>query len=434
MMEKLFGMELELILLQALVMEKIIVTEASVRSDLQLNDKEGTDCLPNATIFKELTRMGYEKLSQKLTFYKAFFSYIGIALYIHFCNALRAKTMHKQRSRRLKREDNEIPQSSVPSDNVADEAVNEEMDGSLERATTTATGLDAEQDRESIDRRTHKMLKLRNYKFELRFKSLEMKGGSRNYKLKEYTSDLAGEEVFVAEQGVPDSKKDEAAQVNTVATTINIASTIPVSAASITDVEITLTQALAELKSAKPTTSTSTRPKAKGLVIHEQEQTSTLTVSSQQPSQAKIQDKAEEEKKQDLPKRERDQKEQEANVALIEEWNDIQAKIEVDQLLAERLQAREQEELTVEEMAKLFQQLLEKTRKFFAAKRELFEKEMKRVNTFIDMDTELVEGTKMEKSSKRAEKEQESSSKRAGDELEQKSAKKQKVDVEKETE
>ncbi|GJX41453.1 hypothetical protein Tco_0256443, partial [Tanacetum coccineum] len=41
--------------------------------DLQLNNKEGTDCLPNATIFEELTRMGYEKLSQKLTFYKAFF-------------------------------------------------------------------------------------------------------------------------------------------------------------------------------------------------------------------------------------------------------------------------------------------------------------------------------------------------------------------------
>ncbi|GJZ71761.1 hypothetical protein Tco_0635612 [Tanacetum coccineum] len=45
-----------------------------------------------------------------------------------------------------------------------------------------------------------------------------------------------------------------------------------------------------------------------------------------------------------------------ANVALIEEWNDIQAKIEADQLLAKTLQAREQEELTTEERAKLFQQ------------------------------------------------------------------------------
>ncbi|GJW84475.1 hypothetical protein Tco_0157620 [Tanacetum coccineum] len=61
--------------LQALVDgNKIIVTEVSVRRDLQLNDEEGTNCLPNATIFEELTRMGYEKLSQKLTFYKAFFS------------------------------------------------------------------------------------------------------------------------------------------------------------------------------------------------------------------------------------------------------------------------------------------------------------------------------------------------------------------------
>ncbi|GKD07855.1 putative ribonuclease H-like domain-containing protein [Tanacetum coccineum] len=45
--------------LQALVDgKKIIVTEASVRSDLQLDDEEGMDCLPNATIFEELTRMG----------------------------------------------------------------------------------------------------------------------------------------------------------------------------------------------------------------------------------------------------------------------------------------------------------------------------------------------------------------------------------------
>ncbi|GKE63005.1 hypothetical protein Tco_1513372, partial [Tanacetum coccineum] len=60
--------------LQALVDgKKIVVTEASVRRDIQLDDEEGTDCLPNATIFVELTRMGYEKLSQKLTLYKAFF-------------------------------------------------------------------------------------------------------------------------------------------------------------------------------------------------------------------------------------------------------------------------------------------------------------------------------------------------------------------------
>ncbi|GKA10015.1 hypothetical protein Tco_0689448 [Tanacetum coccineum] len=54
--------------------KKVIITESSIRSDLHLDDAEGTDCLLTATIFKELARMGYEKPSQKLTFYKAFFS------------------------------------------------------------------------------------------------------------------------------------------------------------------------------------------------------------------------------------------------------------------------------------------------------------------------------------------------------------------------
>ncbi|GJR35253.1 hypothetical protein Tco_1210937 [Tanacetum coccineum] len=61
--------------LQALVDgKKVIITETSVRRDLQLEDAEGIECLPNADIFEQLALMGYEKPSQKLTFYKAFFS------------------------------------------------------------------------------------------------------------------------------------------------------------------------------------------------------------------------------------------------------------------------------------------------------------------------------------------------------------------------
>ncbi|GKE79101.1 hypothetical protein Tco_1545221 [Tanacetum coccineum] len=54
--------------------KKIIITEGTVRRDLQLEDAEGVDCLPNSTIFEQLALMWYEKISQKLTFYKAFFS------------------------------------------------------------------------------------------------------------------------------------------------------------------------------------------------------------------------------------------------------------------------------------------------------------------------------------------------------------------------
>ncbi|GJR77470.1 hypothetical protein Tco_0089835 [Tanacetum coccineum] len=139
----------------------------------------------------------------------------------------------------------------------------------------------------------------------------------------------------------------------------------------------------------------------------------------------------------------------EANISLKETWDDIHAKIEADCLLGEILQAREQEELIIEERAILFQQLLEKRRKHFAVKRA--EEKMNRPPTKaqqrsiictylknmegwkpkdLKSKNELVEG-----SSKKVDAEiaQKSSSKRAGDELEQESIKKQKVDKDKET-
>ncbi|GKE97867.1 hypothetical protein Tco_0021218, partial [Tanacetum coccineum] len=45
--------------IQALVDKKrVIVMESSIRRDLHLDDAEGTNCVPTATIFEELTRMG----------------------------------------------------------------------------------------------------------------------------------------------------------------------------------------------------------------------------------------------------------------------------------------------------------------------------------------------------------------------------------------
>nr|GEU35708.1 hypothetical protein [Tanacetum cinerariifolium] len=61
--------------LQALVdKKKVVITEVTIRDALRLDDAEGVECLPNEEIFPELARMGYEKPSTKLTFYKAFFS------------------------------------------------------------------------------------------------------------------------------------------------------------------------------------------------------------------------------------------------------------------------------------------------------------------------------------------------------------------------
>ncbi|GJX03748.1 hypothetical protein Tco_0189664 [Tanacetum coccineum] len=238
------------------------------------------------------------------------------------------------------------------------------------------------------------------------------------------TGVLDGEEVFAGQ----DMAEKEVSAADPVTNDGEVVTTVS-TAATITPEEVTLAQALMEIKTSKP--------KAKGIIFKEPSESTTTTPTPNSYSSTIITEK------------------QEANVALVKEWYDIQAKIEADQLLADRLQAREQEELTINERAKLFQQLLEKRRKFFAAKRaeekrkrpptkaqkksimstylknmdgykhnqlknksfndiqKLFNKEMKRVNTFVDMDTELVEGTDKKESSKKAEVMEESNSKRA---------------------
>nr|GFB80846.1 hypothetical protein [Tanacetum cinerariifolium]GFB83193.1 hypothetical protein [Tanacetum cinerariifolium] len=63
----------------------------------------------------------------------------------------------KQKTKKPRRKDTELPQTSVPTKDVADEAVYEEMYDSMERSVTTTTGLDAELDRGSRTRRQETM-------------------------------------------------------------------------------------------------------------------------------------------------------------------------------------------------------------------------------------------------------------------------------------
>ncbi|GJY75459.1 hypothetical protein Tco_0480575 [Tanacetum coccineum] len=125
---------------------------------------------------------------------------------------------------------------------------------------------------------------------------------------------------------------------------------------------------------------------------------------------------------------------EEANTILIEEWDDIQAKINDDHQLAEKLQAREQEELADAEKATLFVQILKKTlcRKKSRGKEEQTTNKSSTKNNFLNANpinyaltvnptiyTSCIEHEIIT---------QESSLKRVGDELEQEKAKKQKID------
>ncbi|GKD42858.1 hypothetical protein Tco_1267503 [Tanacetum coccineum] len=106
--------------------------------------------------------------------------------------------------------------------------------------------------------------------------------------------------------------------------------------------------------------------------------------------------------------------------------------------MAQRLQAEEQEELTIKEKSKLFQQLLEKRRKHFAAKRaeERRSKPPTKAQhrSIMTIYLKNMAGWKPKDLKNNEIREEESSSKKADDELEQEPTKKQKVDDDKERE
>ncbi|GJT97440.1 putative ribonuclease H-like domain-containing protein [Tanacetum coccineum] len=198
--------------------------------------------------------------------------------------------------------------------------------------------------------------------------------------------DMAEKEINVAEKDV--STADPVTTTGEVVTTAGIevsaANATLVSVATtttttgISEVEITLAQALAELKSAKPkvvvqepvqsttTIAPSTIPKAKSITFREPGESTTRTTPTPIPSNIKDKGKAKiieperplkkkeqirldeelalklqvEEEEEDRIAREKAQQVEEANIS----WDNVQAMIEADRLLAERLQAREQEE------------------------------------------------------------------------------------------
>nr|GEY88200.1 hypothetical protein [Tanacetum cinerariifolium] len=116
-------------------------------------------------------------------------------------------------------------------------------------------------------------------------------------------------------------------------------------------------------------------------------------------------------------------KKNKANNVVIELWHDIQAKVDADYELAQRLQAKEQEQLTNAEKMDGWKTRALKNKSFAEIKKS-FDKAMKKINNFVDFITELVEeSTKKDK----AETIQKRSLKRAGDELEQEIAKKQRI-------
>ncbi|GJW27595.1 putative ribonuclease H-like domain-containing protein, partial [Tanacetum coccineum] len=222
--------------------KKVIITEKSVRSDLMLEDAEGTECLPNDVIFEQLTLIG---------------AYPNEAT-------------------------NEEPISTLSCDppqsgeDILQLTELMSLCTKLQKQVLNLEEANTAQAKE-IDSLNKRVKQLEKYDEEMLF---------------DVHDDLQGEEV-IAEKEVAEKEVSAADPVTTageVVTTVNATTTVN---------ELTLAQTLIEIKAAKPkavtTTATtittvvaSTRPKVQGIVFHDQEEQASIytpIVSSSQSSQ-----------------------------------------------------------------------------------------------------------------------------------------------------
>ncbi|GJV72469.1 hypothetical protein Tco_1492464 [Tanacetum coccineum] len=315
--------------LQALVDKKrVIFTESSIRCDLHLEDAGGIDCLPTATIFEELARMGPQK----------------------------------KQSRRNQRKEIEVPQDETHHDESVPIPSNDPLLSGEDRMQLTELMilctnlqkqvLDLEKAKDAqakeiagLKKRVQKMerkkksrttglKRLRKVGKSSRVESSEAKesldaqeDASKQGRIKIVgetqgmlddakmfdTYDLYGDEVIV--DMVVSKKQEKSAKIDEREVSIgvedSVAPTIPVTTvdegvttAKIDEItpisapttvinELTLAQTLIEIKAAKPkavttaaATTTTTRPKVRGVVVQEPSEFRTTTSSPQasQPS------------------------------------------------------------------------------------------------------------------------------------------------------
>ncbi|GKB86359.1 hypothetical protein Tco_0958631 [Tanacetum coccineum] len=399
---------------------------------LQLEDAEGMLSIPMLIFFEQLALMGYEKPSQKLTFYKAFFSpqwkffihtilqclsaksttwneFSGTMASVIICLDINQKFNFPKYifESMVKNVDSSVKFLMYPRfvqvflNQQADDMSNhkriyvtpsytKKVFGNIKRGGKGFSGrvtplfpammVQAQQeieqklrkpkrkdteilqsvglDREPIANRvldlehtkTTQALEIKSLK--RRVNKLEKKQRSRTPKLKRLfkvgrtaqvvsskDEDVFNGEEVITEQDVVEKEVSTADPVTTTGEVVTTAS-----------VEVVIQEPVQSTATTVP----STIPKAKSITFRDPDESTTrpTTTPTEEEEQARLaREKAEEVK--------------EANIS----WDNVQAMIEVDRLLAERLPSREQEELIDKRKRKLFVELLEKKKKHVAALR-----------------------------------------------------------------
>ncbi|GJR61710.1 uncharacterized mitochondrial protein-like protein [Tanacetum coccineum] len=392
--------------IQALVdKKKVIITETSIRSDLKLDDTEGIDCLPTASIFAEL-----ERIRAKTTAWNEFSSIMASAIIFFLDKQVKGMTKHKgvyvtpshtkkvfaNMKRPCKGFSGRItplfstvmvqatdnmgadsatptyshstpiisqPSSSKPQkkrlrmkqrkDNGPTEPVTVKAYVSTPSYDPPQSGEDSIQLSELMNLCTslqEKVLDLEKAKtaqaneitiLKKKVKQLEKRRKSRPSGLRRLRKGRKIEDLDTDAEVTLVNKTREMNDDNLMFDTVSAAETASV---EISD-ELTLAQTLIEIKTAKPkpvttaaTTVTSVKDKGKGKMV---EPKKPLKKKDQISLDEEMARNLEAHMQAELIEEERlaRQKEEEANIALIESWDNTQAMIDADFELAQRLQA-----------------------------------------------------------------------------------------------
>nr|GEX73452.1 retrovirus-related Pol polyprotein from transposon TNT 1-94 [Tanacetum cinerariifolium] len=307
--------------------KKVIIFKASIRRDLQFTN-EGVNCLPNSTIFKQLTSIGTVTsaiiclaTNQKFNFSKWIFDSMGRNL-----DNLSRKFLMYPRKVCYGRIIPLFPTMVVQSQLGEDDVVYKELDDSLVRAATTASSLEAEQNSGNIDKTKSKAIPN-----ESSSQGTNSRGGPRHQEARIDT---------IAQTRVIDLEKKKTTQANEI-------DSLKKRVKKLERRNKSRTHKLKRLYKVRLTT----------------------RVESSRDEDNLGEDASKEGRRIDDIDRCLLNKKVVGDKEKVDEVTFGLTKIGADYQLAKRLQAEEQQELTDEENAILFMQLLKKRRKHFAAKR-----------------------------------------------------------------
>ncbi|GJS56836.1 retrovirus-related pol polyprotein from transposon TNT 1-94 [Tanacetum coccineum] len=353
--------------------KKVIITESSIKSDLHLEDADGTDCLPTAIIFKELARMRrvtplFATMMVQANQEEGVDSGIPtVSQQTSITIQPSTSKPQKKQSRKKQKKTNAVPH---PSDSTTD--VRNEESAPTHSNDLLLSGEDRLKLTDLMDMCTklsERVLDLEHTKtakaqeiinLKVRVKKLEKRAGLRTHKSKRLykgrsddveifdTGALIGNEVFAENDMIEKDQDVIPKEVSTAAP-----STTAVPPPNITKVEITLAQTLTKLKSVKskvviqePVQSTatiapSTFPKAKGITFRDAGESTTRTPTLVSSSSIKDKGKIKMDEP-EVPLKKKDQ------IAPDEEMaRNLEAQIQAELIEEEMLTRKKEEEANI---------------------------------------------------------------------------------------